>query len=278
METIAKDIAPWALVLVLAIFMFFIGREIITRDDLDGINRKIAILDQLARRDSIFGLIGMMGVCYGWFCFLFFGWVFIFLALAPGSGMDPRLRLVVFLAVGVFVAYCALFGNIQDVSKKKLNSLRERRIELLAAQRQKAPAHSAALAAWQESGAGRVATDENGKQLTIWDALMGKCRERRAAQPELKQTEAASLRTILGTAIKQMEAKLEQLQTKQEQLANVASAEELDALEMEIRARQKLIYATNQGADDMELHLYRQRVEMHEERRKEFEQMRLSGA
>lgn len=140
----------------------------------------------------------------------------------------------------------------------------------------KHPAHSPALAAWRVSGDGRVATDENGKQLTIWDALMG--RKSVAAQAEPKQTEEDSIRALLGARIKEMEVILGRLQAERERLANVASAEELDALEMEIRARQKLIHAINQGADDMELHLCVQRVQLHEENRKEFEQMRLSDA
>lgn len=135
----------------------------------------------------------------------------------------------------------------------------------------KHPAHSRASDAGQ-----RVATDENGKQLTIWDALMG--RKSAAAQTEPKQVEADSIRALLGARIKEMEAILERLQAERERLANVASDEELDALATEIRARQKLIHAINQGADDMELHLCIARVEYGEEIRKEFEQMRLSGA
>lgn len=99
-----------------------------------------------------------------------------------------------------------------------------------------------------------------------------------AAQAEPKQVEADSIRALLGARIKEMEVILERLQAEREQLANVASAEELDALEMEIRARQKLIHAINQGADDMELHLCVERIRAWEEERKEFEQMRLSDA
>lgn len=99
-----------------------------------------------------------------------------------------------------------------------------------------------------------------------------------AAQTEPKQVEEDSIRALLGARIKEMEVILGRLQAERERLANVASAEELDALEMEIRARQKLIHAINQGADDMELHLCVQRVQLHEENRKEFEQMRLSDA
>ena len=102
--------------------------------------------------------------------------------------------------------------------------------------------------------------------------------KKQAAQPEPKQTEEDSIRALLGARIKEMEVILERLQAERERLANVASAEELDALEMEIRARQKLIHAINQGADDMELHLCVERIRAWEEERKECEQMRLSDA
>ena len=99
-----------------------------------------------------------------------------------------------------------------------------------------------------------------------------------AAQTEPKQVEEDSIRALLGARIKEMEAILGRLQAERERLANVASAEELDALEMEIRARQMLIHAINQGADDKELHLCVERIRAREEDRKEFEQMRLSDA
>lgn len=85
----------------------------------------------------------------------------------------------------------------------------------------KHPAHSRASDAGQ-----RVATDENGKQLTIWDALMG--RKSATAQSEPEQKEETGRNTLMRTAedvVASEEAAIEQLKSYEGELKELAQEE-----------------------------------------------------
>lgn len=103
----------------------------------------------------------------------------------------------------------------------------------------KHPAHSRASDAGQ-----RVATDENGKQLTIWDALMG--RKSAAAQAEPEQKEETGRNTLMRTAedvVASEEAAIEQLESYEGELKELAQEE--------IKMRRDAIRHAKEGDPEM---------------------------
>lgn len=113
----------------------------------------------------------------------------------------------------------------------------------------KHPAYSPAVAAWRASGTGRVATDENGKQLTIWDALMGRksaTQQAVVAQTEPEQEEEIEQDALMRTAedvVASEEAAIEQLERYEGELKELAQEE--------IKMRRDAIRHAQEGDPEM---------------------------